>query len=461
MLFLRWEHDDLGTQSEIDELQPLLQKLKFTPQSESLTMEQYNIPSEDPQDSLEEILVGRRNKYAKKSRQLLLIYYGGHGRMNEMRQCIWYPWLNPPPGSYERPEVDWTSLQARLHRCDGDVVFILDCCHASSMVRGGHSAWKGFKELLVASGKNEKTQGVNDNSFTRAIIRELKSLEGKATSISGLQAAMVEHQETHGLRHTPIRIGLSERANRFESLQLVYPKSPSGENSVKNIDSDALDYGSRVLISIRLRDPANPLLVRDWLPWLQSQAPQDVLDLKVNWTNFVRPEAAFDHGSTLMLFSMPLTIWNALPQDKAYAFIDIIKSGNLLSTSTGKGKERQTIPESTTGYLPASPRKRKAIDQPMERALLPTPPNSLPFGFATDERPGGESPHVNYETFDKFQPYSIGKFDDRWIVPPHIVFPWESEHLARYLVVQPKTSGKIVARHRGKMRREQSLCSLL
>ena len=306
------------------------------------------------------------------------------------------------------------------------------------MVRGGHSAWKGFKELLVASGKNEKTHGVNDNSFTRAIIRELKDLKGKATSISGLQAAMVEHQEIHGLRQTPIRIGLSERANRFESLQLVHPKNLTGEDSVKSIDSDALDYGSRVLISIRLRDPSNPLLVRDWLPWLQGQAPQDVLDLKVNWTNFVRPEAAFDHGSTLMLFSIPLTIWNALPHDKAYSFIDVVKSGNLLSTTFGKDKGSQTVPESTAMHSHPSPIKRKAFDQPTESALLPTPPNPKLLSversaLAMNKPHGAQSLHVNYEAIENFQPYSVGKSDDRWILPPHIVFPWEFKRRRRYL----------------------------
>lgn len=282
-LFLRWEEDDLGTQAEIDELRPLIEGLCFTDSSESFTTDQYTIPSEDSFDSLEVVLVNKRAQFAKTSRDLLIIYYGGHGEVNKNRQCIWYPWLRPPPGFYDnRPELDWTILQDRLRRCEGNILFILDCCYASSMVGRSYTAWNGFKELLVASGKHEKTDGVNDNSFTRALIQELKALKSEALSINALQATMIENQETHGLKNTPLRIGLSERANRFESLLLVPSQSQSDTPAVRSVDVDTIDDGTRVLITIRLRNPADALRVKEWIPWLQRQAPKAILDMGVS-----------------------------------------------------------------------------------------------------------------------------------------------------------------------------------
>jgi hypothetical protein len=44
----------------------------------------------------------------------------------------------------------------------------------------------------------------------------------------------------------------------------------------------------------------------------------------------VRIEGVFNHGSTLLLVSMPVAVWDLLPDHQAYSFVSFIRSENLL-----------------------------------------------------------------------------------------------------------------------------------
>lgn len=59
-----------------------------------------------------------------------------------------------------------------LLRAHADVLFLLDCCYASSA--GTRGALDGAKEVLAACSMEDVTTGVHNNSFTRILIEELR-----------------------------------------------------------------------------------------------------------------------------------------------------------------------------------------------------------------------------------------------------------------------------------------------
>lgn len=164
VLLLRWEDDDLGTESELDDLEDIFRNIYH------YNTERYLIPSNVPSKELEYRLISFRLAHDNKDgTNLLIMYYGGHGSVRYSTaggsESIWRANLN------NGATLVWSDLQGVLERAESDVVFILDCCFAASASRGA-----GSKEGLWARNSTVYTTGVNDNSVTRNLIEELRSL---------------------------------------------------------------------------------------------------------------------------------------------------------------------------------------------------------------------------------------------------------------------------------------------
>ena len=83
VLLLSWEMDNLGVIREIMELQEV-----FRSQYHFET-EEWKIPSHKSHNSLSSRILNFVESYDDKN-NLLIIYYGGHGGMNDDRHCIWH-----------------------------------------------------------------------------------------------------------------------------------------------------------------------------------------------------------------------------------------------------------------------------------------------------------------------------------------------------------------------------------
>ena len=90
VLFLRWEDDvflnpgvNNGIQGEIDQLERVFRD------SYGFNTETYLIPSNNSHRSLQNKIFGFQNGHPSRS-ELLLVYYGGHGVLNNMNQSIWH-----------------------------------------------------------------------------------------------------------------------------------------------------------------------------------------------------------------------------------------------------------------------------------------------------------------------------------------------------------------------------------
>lgn len=184
VLLLRWEDDDLGTETELNDLEDVFRGVYH------YNTERYLIPSSDPTTQLEYRLNDFRRAHDNGT-NLLIIYYGGHGFLDYNKQrpsrSIWQ--ANQNGGA----TLVWSDLQGVLERAKSDVVFILDCCFAASASRCA-----GSKEGLWACNSEVTTTGVNNNSFTRNLIEELKSLSTSRFNIAMLHARLMRRYRKPG-----------------------------------------------------------------------------------------------------------------------------------------------------------------------------------------------------------------------------------------------------------------------
>ena len=79
VLLLRWQDDDLGTETEVTDLERVFQDIYH------YTSKRYLIPSSDSATQLEYKLNDFRKAYDHES-SLLILYYGGHGSLDLKKQ---------------------------------------------------------------------------------------------------------------------------------------------------------------------------------------------------------------------------------------------------------------------------------------------------------------------------------------------------------------------------------------
>ncbi|KAL9101314.1 MAG: hypothetical protein Q9187_009259, partial [Circinaria calcarea] len=306
--------------------------------------EKFSIPTLNSERMLQDRLIDFERAHREGS-NLLIIYYGGHGQFNLQGNSVWRANLRQDSAT-----VNWYSLQPILERSPCDIFLIFDCCYAASAAR---SAPDGTTELLAACGREYVTSPVCDYSFTRVLVEELSSFGSNPFTVAQLHTRLIK--ERAKLRNTPIHAFISDENHpsiRIAPFALPLstdisshiPNGPdSADSSPGNGELSSLDDGishitapttpsmspsteePRVLLAVSLEHNANPSDVESWAKWLTSGTPQGIKDISV-----VKIEAAFASNSTLLLVSLPVTVWNLLPETSAYRFVDYISSPDIL-----------------------------------------------------------------------------------------------------------------------------------
>lgn len=68
--------------------------------------------------------------------------------------------------------MNWYLMQPLLYNARGDVLVILDCCHAALKTRGSKD---GKMEVLAACGSGSRVPKPGKLSFTSILIRQLRA----------------------------------------------------------------------------------------------------------------------------------------------------------------------------------------------------------------------------------------------------------------------------------------------
>ncbi|KAI4286207.1 MAG: hypothetical protein L6R38_000103 [Xanthoria sp. 2 TBL-2021] len=401
VLLLSWEDDDLGVATEISELDDVFRYVY------GYTTDQWKIPSTQSHIALVRRILDLLADSASRDK-LLIVYYGGHAYMNDQRNCVWLSqvsrianriskcWLTDAPSKQgsEAATAQWSSIQTTLCQADSDVLILLDCCAAAS---SAGSPSKGHTEIIGACGFESDSPGVGDHSFTRSLIEELRYYGERSRPISTaflfskiLARAKdswnprFERNADFERRRTPIHIHLADRSKQrcieltpMASLppplghipglasspsQLSSAVQSSVTSTLPSEDVDMSDPAEsnpslssetsiesqqlrpRVLISVAL-EQEQILRTEDWIDWLKS------FPALARWIHI---ESAYISDSNLLLFSLPVALWDMLPKDPAISFVSFVRSRNLL-TSKGLSIENlgtgSSKPETTDTFF--------------------------------------------------------------------------------------------------------------
>ena len=335
-IFLRWKEDDIrGTVDQIRVLRDHFERLRFTVDPSAFTTSEYLLePVGDNRpdnvfSKLQLELLRYRDEFGRLSDSVLIIYYGGHGKMVRLN-CMWYAHAPFADSEREGRTLNWTQLAGQLVPGDGNILFIIDSCSAVGMgIREGSG---GIKELLAACGKTESTSAEESNAFTNSINQELDILQQSRSqiNIAALHSRLVDLHSDR-LLATPQRIPLSNQATT-DSIILNYGDD-GGANIVPpapEADGGDLVDKTRVLVAIRLQNPAIAPRVDDWATWIRSFAPAGIAGIDVDLA-CVHPVSLHQSKSTLLVASLPLSVWNLMPHRPGCTFIDLVQSDNLLS----------------------------------------------------------------------------------------------------------------------------------
>ncbi|KAI0840557.1 hypothetical protein F5Y06DRAFT_243138 [Hypoxylon sp. FL0890] len=342
VLLLHWTCDDLFVLKELDDLEACFRE-EYNFQTET-----FSIPSDN--SHLELMLkIGAMIKEHESHDTLFVVYYGGHARIDESRQSTWCG-----TRSSDSPWLQWSAIQTLLERSLSDVLILLDCCAgaASATFPNGNS----ITETISASSWNAIAPDPGRYSFTNTLIEVLNEWKRRTFSAAMLHAevlARLKHPRPEKLlngqhfeaRATPVHFMMTanHKAPSIEIARIISPDarppSPPQEpgfepNSINGrsagpqdiVGSEPNEDVPHVMISLALEEDQR-LNINDWEHWL-SNIPA--------LAKYVKVQGVFKSHSTLLLLSMPVMVWDLLPENHACNFVAFIRSNNL-AARTGNG----------------------------------------------------------------------------------------------------------------------------
>lgn len=342
VLLLHWKSDDLFVLPELEDLEQCMRE------DYSFETDIFAIPSEN--SHLELMLkVGSLIKDHESTDTLFIVYYGGHARIDESRQSTWCATRHS--GS---PWLQWSAIQTLLERSVSDTLILLDCCAGAASATFPNG--KSITETISASSWDAIAPDPGRYSFTNALIEVLQQWKVRTFSAAMLHAevlARLKHPRPITIngkhfeaRSTPVHFMMTSnhKAPSIELGRIVpenrRPPSPPDEpeatmplpsapissgrgGSVEGAGTEPTEDRPHVMISLALED--NQQLDLDaWEQWLASFPAL---------AKYVKVQGVFKSHSTLLLLSLPVMIWDLLPEDHACNFVAFIRSNNMIKPS--------------------------------------------------------------------------------------------------------------------------------
>lgn len=255
----------------------------------------------------------------------------------------------------------WSAIQTLLERTPSDVLILLDCCAgaASATFPSGQS----ITETISASSWDAIAPNPGRYSFTNALIEVLQEWRHRVFSAAMLHAEILarlkhprpvlingKHFES---RSTPVHFMMTSnhKAPSIEIGRLV----PESRRSLSPYQQHHLvssprqdDWG----VSSRSTYPSLPSLSVPMTSEPNEDEPHVMISLALEedqrldlnaweqWlagfpaiAKYVKVQGVFKSHSTLLLLSLPIMVWDLLPDDPACSFIAFIRSNNLLRES--------------------------------------------------------------------------------------------------------------------------------
>ncbi|CAK7220355.1 hypothetical protein SBRCBS47491_004160 [Sporothrix bragantina] len=365
-LLVHWKSDDLFVLPELEDLE------KCFREDYGFETDTFPIPSENAHLELM-MRIGALIKDHEATDTLFIVYYGGHARIDESRQSTWCATRNP-----NSPWLQWSAIQTLLERSVSDTLILLDCCAGAASATFPNG--KSITETISASSWDAIAPDPGRYSFTNALIEVLQEWRVRTFSAAMLHAevlARLKHPRPITIngkffeaRSTPVHFMMTanHRAPSIEIGRIIprnrqLPSPPAdpdygqympgplgGRGPLGEPVNDPNEDEPHVMISLALEDDQN-LDLNAWEQWLASFPAL---------AKYVKVQGVFKSHSTLLLLSVPVMVWDLLPENRACSFVAFIRSNNLIA------EKRAATAESTPTATPVPAEAGGASTRPFE-----------------------------------------------------------------------------------------------
>lgn len=298
-------------------------------------------------------------KYASRGHgsSLLTFYYSGQGfadKKNNLNICGSYQhqkgWLPTP----KEPWIPWKNISI-AHSLPGPVsdnhrLVIMDCCAA-----GLANLDEGDVEVLGSSAWEPAAAATPQSSFTRAIIDELKSINGNSIAITQLVFAL--HSKS------AVRTGASMPVHKRPTADCEPAITYRIETtSVPLQQVRTVPKFSHVLIAVKLAKENTVPNTKQWATWLKTNLPNYIGDIDIT--------AKWNKGLAVVIIVLPIEIWLDLPPRSAYSFVDFHRAWDAQAT-------RQNLENAGAPQQPQLQEQRAPV---MRSGNIQMPPGSILTG---------------------------------------------------------------------------------
>lgn len=226
-----------------------------------------------------------------------------------------------------------------------DTLILLDCCAGAASATFPNG--KSITETISASSWDAIAPDPGRYSFTNALIEVLQEWRARTYSVAMLHAevlARLKHPRPITIngklfeaRSTPVHFMMTSN-HRAPSIEIgrMLPRRqqlpsppmddarvlapPGGRGTLGTPVNDPNENEPHVMISLALEDDQD-LDLNAWEQWLSSFPAL---------AKYVKVQGIFKSHSTLLLLSVPVMVWDLLPENRACSFVAFIRSNNLL-----------------------------------------------------------------------------------------------------------------------------------
>ncbi|PFH56847.1 hypothetical protein XA68_15864 [Ophiocordyceps unilateralis] len=344
---------------------------------------------------------------------LLIIYYSGHGYVGSDGQLYW------ACARDDAAKLKWDCVRCLFEDAQTDILLLLDTCAMPDPATAGSH---GVKQAIAAcSAEHQLRPSDSSRSFTSNLAEALHKLGGgRPFSVQRLYDEIMSQRQqqlaqaprvSNGASvppldqgHSPIFFNLTPGKGQNLTLAPLSTRSlpPAGalnggdaaavlarEDQLIDPDSvvDLRFDEARILVCTTFVGDASPDM-SFFNQWLQNTPP---LAAKI------AVEGMFLGPPTMLLISMPHSIWNVVQHDKVCCFLGYISSHNMIhlyEKLVGPAGVRPSAKEVEDGRILLEARELAAVTPAHTRR---EPDNSHDHGYhapASVDRPARSSPTI-------------------------------------------------------------------
>ncbi|KAG5948942.1 hypothetical protein E4U53_006091 [Claviceps sorghi] len=273
---------------------------------------------------------------------LLIIYYAGHGFVGGDGHLYW-----ACNAREDAAKLNWDGMRCLFEDAQSDILLLLDSCAMPDPPTAGSH---GIKQGLAACRPEQGSREPGPRSFTTDMIDALESLHnGRPFSVDKFLEEIMAQRQLHGAQagrqasvtrsQSPIFFSLTPGKRQYLRLAPLpsRPASVSGNGAGALTDSQAqrgredhwidpesvsdLRFDeSRILVCTTFVGDASPDM-SFFNQWLQNRPPLG---------SRITVEGMFLGPPTMLLISMPQSIWNVVQHDKVCCFLGNVSSHNMI-----------------------------------------------------------------------------------------------------------------------------------